>query len=1248
LKITPDTVFSKWKYLSIAAVVLFGISFLFTERIADKSAVSRETAKLQLYIHRLQQDFARFAGDTSLVTSLAQNRESLQQLLSLSQKKYGIYLYRKNEYGEEMLFWNNQMVTPREDIYRLPDGEYFRQLQNGYYVCEKRTTRLQQFPDSLVMIAMIPVKYEYFVETDYLPEQFTSSPQAASRIVISAHTAGNSIVSLKGNTLFYVEGKASSSIPSDAPVVVWLRSISLALFLLFIYLVSERIVFKKGIWFGVVFLALCLLALRISSYFFTFPFSLRQFDLFDPAIYGSNSVNKSLGDLLINSVLFWWISVFTWSKAGDKEVKLNRFSKWGIPIAVLSSAAFVFFSFSIADLIRGLVADSKISFDVTDFFSLNIYSVIGFVVLAALSLGYYYFSRLFFRIINAVFSHTPFFIYLITAFTGLSYLTINFGDPKTRFFLMVLLWLMGYTLLLSRQQYFINRFRVSIAGVLFWIFIFSMSLSAIIISENGKKEWETRKLLASRLATQADPTLERQLSIALTYLDNDFLLGIFPRFYNPVENSFLRDSILRSSGYMDKYDTRLFVFDANGQGLYNKDPESYNTLNTIFNVQARPTQIPGFYYYETTYDRFTFIVKREVRDTTGALTGSVFIVSNPKQYGSDALYPELFRQKSFDDLANYPLYSFAVYKNGNLVSPFNKYPFAISLSEKDVPANEFNKVVNGDFDELWYKAASEKIVVIARKRDSVIGALTLFSYIFCSFLFMVALLQFISLLIRMGYNRRELKKFFQLNIRSQIHSIVIMVSVISFIIIGIATISFFINRFERNNTDKLSRTMRIMVNEMQKRLINHRTFDDVVKIYDSVSNSDIQRLVEEVSEIHNVDVNVYDLKGNLYVSSQPLVYQEGFLSMKIHPVGYFHLNRLRQVQHVQEEQMGKLNYLSIYAPVRDENGQVDAYLNIPYFLSQRELQQEISNFLVTIINLNAFIFLIAGVIALVITNRITRSFSLISERMQEINLGKTNEEIEWHRDDEIGGLVKEYNKMVKKLEESAVALAKSEREGAWREMARQVAHEIKNPLTPMKLSIQYLQKAIDGNPANVKELSANVARTLVEQIDHLSRIAADFSQFANIGNINIERFDLHEIIASLNDLYKTNPRVDFIWNKSSENLIIESDKTQMNRLFTNLIQNAVEASEAKPISIIELTESVYNGSIRISISDNGEGIPEAMWSKIFVPNFTTKSSGTGLGLAMCKSIVEQSNGRIWFQTETGRGSTFFVELPAVN
>jgi nitrogen fixation/metabolism regulation signal transduction histidine kinase len=235
--------------------------------------------------------------------------------------------------------------------------------------------------------------------------------------------------------------------------------------------------------------------------------------------------------------------------------------------------------------------------------------------------------------------------------------------------------------------------------------------------------------------------------------------------------------------------------------------------------------------------------------------------------------------------------------------------------------------------------------------------------------------------------------------------------------------------------------------------------------------------------------------------------------------------------------------------------------------------------------------------------------------------------------------------MVRQLEQSAEALAKSEREGAWREMARQVAHEIKNPLTPMKLSIQYLQKAINNNQSNVKELTSNVANTLIEQIDHLSKIAADFSRFANIGNKNVEVLDLHQVLSSLVGLYSADPKVKLEWDKVQLPLKMKADKTHMNRLFTNLLTNAVDACANEEKCLIKIKEEANDGHVLIQVKDNGEGIPEETRSKIFVPNFTTKTSGTGLGLAMCKSIVEQAGGDIWFETETDKGTTFFVQLP---
>jgi len=390
---------------------------------------------------------------------------------------------------------------------------------------------------------------------------------------------------------------------------------------------------------------------------------------------------------------------------------------------------------------------------------------------------------------------------------------------------------------------------------------------------------------------------------------------------------------------------------------------------------------------------------------------------------------------------------------------------------------------------------------------------------------------------------------------------------------------------------------------------------------------------------------VYDLDGNLKVSSLPYPYNIGIVSTRMDPIAFYHINKLKEVQYFKEEKIGTLSFVSNYVPVIDEAGKEYAYLNIPYYTSESKLKLEIANFLVTIINLNAFIFLIAGIVALFITNRITRSFSFISEKMKEVNLGKLNEAIDWKRNDEIGELVKEYNKMVGKLDESATALAKSEREGAWREMARQVAHEIKNPLTPMKLSLQYLQKAISNDAGNVKELTSSVAQTLVEQINHLNQIAGEFSQFANIGNPRNEVFDLHEVLYVVTQLYGVNDRVHLDCTPLPNPVLINADRTHINRLFTNLIQNAIQAVPEDRMAIIEVEEELKGNKILVKVRDNGLGISEDMRSKIFTPNFTTKTSGTGLGLAMCKGIVEQAKGQIWFETRAGEGTTFFVELP---
>jgi len=1254
LKYKPrDILLSRWTLLAVA-VMLFLISFIFNSYYTRVSSLAVEKHSITNYIREQENDFNKFTRDTSLLRKLILNNESLEEFKELEQKKYSLFLFAESiSEQQQMLFWSSQTIAPSSINDTLSYGEYFRQLANGYYVVLKKFFRLKGMSNNLWAYAMIPIKYEYYLEYKFKPT-FAHNKNAIRKIDISAKETDYPIKSGSGKLLFYIK-HVKNVLPYNDTFTVVLRLVALLLFFIFSQSLAESVTQKnKSEWRGVVALMTILIVFRLTIYFFPSLFQFRQFELFDPAIYAGNFINKSLGDLLINSLLFSWITVFTWSKLGNRLDPLRRFhtvTKW-----ILGAASLLFLivsTFTFASTIRSLVADSQISFDVTNFFSLSKYTVFGFIVLASLSLGYYYFTQLILRFILNVFEKERVLIYFAIALTGLIYLSFNASDPSIQFYLPVLLWVIGYTWLISQQELVINRFNFNVTGMLFWILIFSVSISVIILTENRTKEWEKRKIMAENLAGQYDEANEKLLSIAVTSLDNNFLSRNFERFNDEEQSRTLKDSILLATykGYLNKYNMRFYVFDSINRGLYNEDNTTFEALNNIIDVQSKPSKlVEDLFSYTSSNNKITYITRRIVKNKNDKLIGTVFIRSNSKKYGTDELEASFFKEPHPDDPTESPVYSYAIYSKSDnkrtLVGYSSKYPFAISLTPNQVPLQETEKKTNEDYDELWYRDSNEKVVILARKKESLITAITLFSYIFCSFLFLVTLMQTLSLLLNLSLGKTQMKNAFQMNIRSQVHSTIIFISLISFLIIGAATISFFIARYNRNNEDKLSRAMKVMVNETQKK-IPEVMLKDTVRFSGGADN-ELKRLVADVADIQNVNVNVYDLGGNLLVSSQGNIYDNGVLSNKMHPEAYYHLVKRLEIERVQKENISDLSYLSIYAPVRDEHNNVYAYLNIPYFLSQFDLNQEISNFLVAIINLNAFIFLIAGVIALFITNRITRSFSIIGEKMREVNLGQMNQEIEWNRNDEIGELVKEYNKMVTKLGESAAILAKSEREGAWREMARQVAHEIKNPLTPMKLSIQYLQKAILNNSPNVKEMTSNVANTLVEQIDHLSKIAFDFSQFANIGTTKIELFDLHEVLRSLKELYHMERQVEINWETSSEKAMLLADKTQMNRLFTNLFQNAVEGCNGQAQCMIKVSETLEEGTITVSVKDNGQGIPPDIQSKIFTPNFTTKSSGTGLGLAMCKGIVEQAHGEIWFETTAGEGTVFHVKLPLTN
>lgn len=1228
----------------ITAAWLVTISFIIDNYLAGNATEKSVAKNISAYIAEQENDFDAVAADTALLRSLAKTAYNEKTLQLITEKDYFLFLYRQNEPGIfNMVFWSTQVVDPIGTVSVMEGKSGYIQLANGYYVWRKSS-----FED-LTAVALIPVKWNYSITNDYLKNTFATGEKIESLYTISEDDTGSVIKSKEGSFLFSLEPKPVNVVEQNNLLASIFRMIAAFFILIFVQFIATFLVHSKLIT-GVGFLIVVVIGLRVLSYYTPVPVDFRQYELFDPKIYGSNVILKTLGDLLINAFLFLWIVLFIRHYVQEKKVVIpakNIVVRWAFVLAGLFFL--IICTFLGAHIFRSMVADSAISFDVINFYTLNYYSVVGFVVLGAIAIGYFFITQIIIYLLQPLLPKNIMVLILVVTVTGLALLTFRINSQDAIFELYLLIWLLIYLLLLNNKHLFLLASEIISSRLIFWLFFFSLSIDLIILIENNKKELEQRKHYAENLATRADPSSELLMNTVLTDFRSEALAPIFEQFTVAASNKEVKDSLLNKNftGYLNKYDTRVFTFDENEKPLFNADSSTFTTLNTILNTQGKPTAIADLFYYDVSYDRFNYISRKDILDSANKLMGYVFILATPKKYKTDALYPELFLKGYENSIENSPVYSYAVYNKFKLVDSHNDYAFPLVLTPDQLPKTDFKTSGKIGYDELWYKAGFDKAVIIAKKDNFLIEAITLFSYLFCAFLFVTSVFWVLNAVIRSRLRFDELQSYWQMSIRNQVHSTIIFISLTSFLIVGVATILFFIDRYNNNNREKLSRTIRVMQNEVRNSISGMMAFDDVIKIYDDGFRENLDKTIAKISEVHAVEINLYDLDGNLRASSLPASYEKGIVSNKMDPVAYYHLNHLKEIQFFKEETIGKLKFLSNYVPAIDQSGREYAYLNIPYFTSQSKLRQEISNFFMAIINLNAFIFLIAGIVAFFITNRITRSFSFISNKMKAVNLGQMNEAIVWNRHDEIGELVKEYNKMVAKLDNSAAALAKSEREGAWREMARQVAHEIKNPLTPMKLSLQYLQRAIDNNTGNIYELTKSVARTLVEQIDHLSQIAGEFSQFANIGNPKNEVFDLNESLKLLTQLHSMEDNMGLTWKPLDRPVLIDADRTNINRLFTNLIQNALQAiPEGNRVNIV-MEEMISDSNVLITVQDNGSGIPEAIRSKIFTPNFTTKTSGTGLGLAMCKGIVEESKGNIWFQTTLGVGTTFFVELPLV-
>lgn len=399
----------------------------------------------------------------------------------------------------------------------------------------------------------------------------------------------------------------------------------------------------------------------------------------------------------------------------------------------------------------------------------------------------------------------------------------------------------------------------------------------------------------------------------------------------------------------------------------------------------------------------------------------------------------------------------------------------------------------------------------------------------------------------------------------------------------------------------------------------------------------------ELADIHSMEINFFDLKGKLLISSKA-IFKFDKDKPKINPSTLKIIQSSLDKRYIEFSKIDGQSFRSSYSYLKDTKFKPMGILNLPYEENTEFYDNEVQNFLIRFGQVYIFMFLISIILSYFLSSYITKSLKIISDKIEETQLNQRNEKIVIEDGSkEINLLIKSYNTMVDKLEESATILAQSEREQAWREMAKQVAHEIKNPLTPMRLTVQSFQRKFDPNDPNITQKLDDYTKTILQQIDTMTAVAGAFSNFATMPAQQNETLNVVRIVKMALEIFNE----DYIqFSALEDEIIAKLDRTQLIRVITNLVKNAIQAiPEEQENKLVFVTVFRQDNEVKIAVKDNGKGISKENQERVFEPKFTTKSSGMGLGLAIIKNIIENYNGTITFETEPNVGTEFLVSFP---
>lgn len=1225
------------------AIAAFGLAILMLI-ITKKGPVSAIEDK---YLYDIQ---------TKIHDEIKASNEDLAKVITLvSQSKDTTFVHLKTPTvypyfifkNGRLVFWSDYRFVPE---YQLVEGNYNLKsviTTQGKFVVNRRL--VIGTPDNFEIFSMVTLYRQYDSESTHLktsynttiftsdPQQIDTSPVAATHLNMYAETKEFlfSVTPLKADNL------KNQSIPENV-IILGL----LSMFFLVVYLLAWIWFLNKTHHYGKGFLLLMgyFILFRAIMLFYNIPFIFYESDLFNPKFYNSSFITPSLGDFILNLIIiiilliylvnyYYKMQRYFWLLHLPSQVKKII----SVIVVLISFVVFQGFYRQLLNIYEKSSYQLDISMSI-DFLnkSLKLSSIIAFVLI---SIVYFLATHLLINLLiklNRTTSQWAILSLLIGFLIWSIFVIVMFNE---NIFLLLLHGLFVSILLFTKlpKYFYTFRYQTSI-----YFFIGALTCAGlgtyVVYSQAIRKDFVQKQQFGKKFLAENDEIGEFKLSKANVDISKDSMVkvliksALLPR---EQVQGYIRKTLLDI--YFDYYDTEVSAFDVNGKSLDNVlDAQSFQAYEDRYKMPKYQTDYNNIFFindasnsYQKQYIDFIPLLNKDNKSV-----GYVIIDLKKR---SDATRDAALSDSptSGEEQLEAGNYGYAVYENGKIIKTGGKsynYERKMPLSlVEGKQISEIGIIDNGYNHVATVNKNGRKIVVSSEK----ISLPTIYSNFSFLFLTLVITIIFVVLMYAIRYGFSNLNVNFATKIQIYLNVAfllpLILVVGITLQIIGTklseSQKQSYISQTENTGISLLPAVDRYVQGKMSKQFLT-----------DTLKN---------ISTNAKKYVSVFDVTGRLLATNKELSYETGIVSTYLNPEAYIRIVEEKEHNAIIPETMGNLNFMGSYVGINSTDGKLAGVVNIPFYDSKVSNEQEISEVIGSLLNTFTTIFLGLLLLSYFASNVLTVPLRLITNKLRKIDLSKPNEPLAWRSDDEIGVLIKAYNDMLVKLDESKVALADTTKQSAWQQMAKQVVHEIKNPLTPMKLSLQLLQHKLSrGATIDTAQIKDQI-ESLTGQIDNLSYIANSFSDFARLPVPKREVFDfIHEVNKVVN-LYSENKKINLSKDVPQKPVMVWGDRQLTGNIINNLLMNAIQSvpSERKPN--IKIKVEINTEAVTFSITDNGTGVLKENASKIFMLDFSTKAEGTGVGLALAKWVVDNSKGSIWFDTVQDVGSTFYFTLPLV-